>query len=220
MASVRDSGFFEVGQVAEAAEEHHLADAELVADLVMSNPVAWRTFRARFDRLIYRCIGKVMRRFARVVSEDDTQEIYSNVYLALVANDMHKLRSWSPALGSRLSTWLGMIAIHAAYDYLRSLRREPRKEEMSAALGLACESPDPFEMAVDVERAALTSRTLEGFSERDRTFAELYFGEGMTPDEIAQEMNISVKTVYTKKHKIQARLESVLAANERAARAA
>ena len=39
----------------------------------------------------------------------------------------------------------------------------------------------------------------------------------MTPDEIAERMNISVKTVYTKKHKIQARLESVLAAEAQAA---
>jgi DNA-binding CsgD family transcriptional regulator len=33
----------------------------------------------------------------------------------------------------------------------------------------------------------------------------------MEPQEIATTMNISVKTVYSKKHKIQSRLESVLA---------
>lgn len=39
---------------------------------------------------------------------------------------------------------------------------------------------------------------------------ELYFGEGMEPEQIAEVMNISVKTVYSKKHKIQSRLESLL----------
>jgi RNA polymerase sigma-70 factor (ECF subfamily) len=33
----------------------------------------------------------------------------------------------------------------------------------------------------------------------------------MDPQDIAAKMNISVKTVYSKKHKIQSRLESVLA---------
>ncbi|CAN5906357.1 hypothetical protein BH11MYX4_BH11MYX4_31560 [soil metagenome] len=32
----------------------------------------------------------------------------------------------------------------------------------------------------------------------------------MDPQDIATKMNISVKTVYSKKHKIQSRLESVL----------
>jgi RNA polymerase sigma-70 factor, ECF subfamily len=52
---------------------------------------------------------------------------------------------------------------------------------------------------------------MEGFSERDRVFAALYFGEGMQPDEIARSMKISVKTVYSKKHKIQSKLESIVA---------
>jgi RNA polymerase sigma-70 factor (ECF subfamily) len=51
---------------------------------------------------------------------------------------------------------------------------------------------------------------LAEFSEKDRTFAALHFGEGMDPEDIAATMNISVKTVYSKKHKIQSRLESVL----------
>ena len=51
----------------------------------------------------------------------------------------------------------------------------------------------------------------EWFPRKDRAFATLYFAEGMDPAEIAAKMNISVKTVYSKKHKIQSRLESVLA---------
>ena len=56
-----------------------------------------------------------------------------------------------------------------------------------------------------------SARVMAGFSERDRIFAALYFGEGMEPNEIARSMNISVKTVYSKKHKIQSKLESIVA---------
>lgn len=60
------------------------------------------------------------------------------------------------------------------------------------------------------QRAALTSATLRQLSVRDRQFVDLYFAQGMEAEEIAEIMNISVKTVYTKRHKITARLEQML----------
>ena len=38
----------------------------------------------------------------------------------------------------------------------------------------------------------------------------LHFGQGMAPEQVAVEMGISVKTVYTKKHKLRGRLEAML----------
>jgi RNA polymerase sigma-70 factor (ECF subfamily) len=40
----------------------------------------------------------------------------------------------------------------------------------------------------------------------------LYFNRGLDAEQVASAMNISVKTVYSKKHKIRARLESFVAA--------
>jgi RNA polymerase sigma-70 factor, ECF subfamily len=190
--------------------QRDIDDVLLVAHLVASQAAAWQHFRARFDRLIYRSICKVTGRFARVINDEDIAEVYANVYLLLVSNNMQKLRSWSPALGSSLPTWIGMIAIHATYDYLRSLKREPRKEDIAKAARIASPLPDPFEVATCRERAAITSESLASFSERDRTFATLYFSEELSPEEIARTLQISVKTVYSKRHKLQARLQLVL----------
>ena len=70
--------------------------------------------------------------------------------------------------------------------------------------------PDPFERTAEKQRARIAARMLEGFSARDRRFAALYFANGLDPAEVARTLSISVKTVYSKKHKIQSRLESVL----------
>jgi RNA polymerase sigma-70 factor (ECF subfamily) len=51
---------------------------------------------------------------------------------------------------------------------------------------------------------------LEGFSPKDRLFVALYFDQGLDAEEVAQRMSISVKTVYSKKHKIRTRLERLL----------
>lgn len=215
MNDVRESGFY-----ACVALDSFESDDDLIAGMTANDPAAWREFQTRYDRLIMRCITKVTRRFSSIVSQDDVREVYATLYVSLLANDMHKLRSFDPARGNRFSSWIGLLAINAAYDYLRSLKREPQKECISEAMELVCDLPDPFELAAEHERATIAQKTLEDFSEKDRTFAALYFGEGMDPQDIADKMNISVKTVYSKKHKIQSRLESVLTTTEKSRRAA
>ncbi len=206
MKDARESGCFAV-----CLADRFESDEDLIAGMLANDAAAWREFQTRYDRLIMRCITKVTRRFASVVSQDDVREIYATLYVSLLGNDMHKLRTFDPERGNRFSSWIGLLAINAAYDYLRSLRREPQKECITEAMELVCDMPDPFELTSEHERAAIAQKSLADFSEKDRTFAALYFGEGMDPQDIANEMNISVKTVYSKKHKIQSRLESVLA---------
>ena len=55
------------------------------------------------------------------------------------------------------------------------------------------------------------NQALESFSKKDRTFVKLYFVEGLSPEEVAEVMDVSVKTVYSKKHKIRCRLEEAVA---------
>lgn len=204
MSTKRDSGMFVAVQDATA-----WTDEQLLARLVKSQPLAWREFERRYDRLIDRCILKVTRRFSSGVSQDDVREIGGQLRLALLANDMHKLRTFDPERGNRFSSWIGLLAINCAYDYLRSVRREPGKAALTEATDLAAETPDPFEVVAQRQRANIAQQLLESFSARDRAFAALYFGEGLDPNAIAARMKISVKTVYSKKHKIQARLEAM-----------
>jgi RNA polymerase sigma-70 factor (ECF subfamily) len=185
-------------------------DEALVAGLVAKDARAWRELQTRYGRMITRCIAKVTRRFASRVSEEDVREIEATFMVSLFSNDMHKVRSYDRTRGHRFSSWLGMLAINCAYDHLRSVKREPLKEILGDDLDLASELPDPFEATATRERARIASESLAGFSEKDRTFAELYFVEGLEPEAVARVMNISVKTVYSKKHKIQARLEAAL----------
>ena len=75
---------------------------------------------------------------------------------------------------------------------------------------MSTDDASPYEAYELRERAAIATTMLESFSDKDRELMTLYFGEGLEPEVIAERMRISVKTVYTKKHKIQARLEALL----------
>ncbi|HEX3776680.1 MAG TPA: sigma-70 family RNA polymerase sigma factor [Polyangiaceae bacterium] len=187
-----------------------LSDAELVRALLDDEPRAWREFNTRFSRLILSTISRVTTRFRGVVSQEDVREIYATFAVQLLANDKNKLRSFDPERGNKLSTWLGLLASHTAYDFLRSARREPKRAALSEAEDLYSALPDPCESALMRERASLVGRLLADFTAKDRAFIQLYFGEGLAPERVAERLGISVKTVYSKKHKIQARLQALL----------
>jgi RNA polymerase sigma-70 factor, ECF subfamily len=185
-------------------------EALLVEGMIAGREQAWRQFHARYDRLIYRCITKVTGRFSSFINQDDIREIYATLLVQLLSNDMHKLRSFDPERGNRFGSWIGLLAINCAYDYLRSMRREPNRAPMAEAEVLCCDHPSPLEQVEHRQRAGLVASILQEFSAKDQEFVALYFGEGLEPEQIAKRMHISVKTVYSKKHKIQRRLVSLL----------
>ncbi|MGK3993988.1 RNA polymerase sigma factor [Sorangium sp. So ce1024] len=188
-----------------------IAEGALVKEMIAGNERAWRAFHARYDRLVHRCIAGVIARFSAVVAQDDIRDIHATLLMQLLANDMRKLRTFDAGRGTRLSSWIGTLAVRCAYDHLRGARRSPRCAPLDdAAVELPCERPSPQEHAERRERAALVGQVLHDFSDKDREFVALYFGEGLPPEQIAERMQISVKTVYTKRHKIQSRLEAML----------
>jgi RNA polymerase sigma-70 factor (ECF subfamily) len=186
-------------------------ELELLAGLLAGREDAWRAFHGKYDRLIYRCIRKVTHGFVAVVRSEDEREIYANLIVQLLSNDKRKLRSFDPERGSRLGTWLGLLATHAAYDYLRSLRREVPRVPLNEAEAASYEGASPFDQVERKQRSHMVRRMVNTLSAKDQQFVSLYFKRGMSPEAVADAMNISVKTVYSKKHKIQSRLEGIAA---------
>ena len=196
------------------------SDAALVNDMLAGNGPAWRDFHARYDRLIHRCIARVTGRFARSLSPDDVGEICATLRMQLCANDMSKLRSFDADRGRRLSSWIGLLAVNCAYDHLRSIRNEPGRASLEECEDIGADALQPDELYDLKERARLVTEILADFSDKDREFVSLYIGDGLAVEQIAERMNISVKTVYSKKHKIQARIEARLSGLESAMRLA
>lgn len=182
---------------------------ELVERMLAGDELAWREFHDRYRRLIYRCISKVTSHFTSCIGADELRDIYGVFLTQLLSNDMKKLRSFDPTRGNRLGSWIGMLAINCAYDYLRSLRRDSGLAPLSEAEELHWEGMSPQDNLEVKERVRLVNRLLRDFSAKDREFMTLYC-EGWEAEEIADKLQISLKTVYSKKHKIQTRLEAMI----------
>jgi RNA polymerase sigma-70 factor (ECF subfamily) len=187
-------------------------DRELLRWVLRSDARGWTELVRRYRPLIYRCITKVTLKYAPGLGGADLDEIYADVLMQLVRDDMHKLRIYNPARGTKLGSWIGMLSVNAAYDYLRSAGRRPLLDKIDGTLDPHEECDrTPLDQLIEKERWSHLNGLLAEFSAKDRTFVELYYQKGLEADEIAAEMQISLKTVYSKKHKIQTRLESGLA---------
>lgn len=187
-----------------------LDETQLLNRMLLRDGNAWREFHGRYDRLIFRCIHKVTGRFPGSITSEDVREIYAMFLLSLNKRNMHKLRTFDPERGNKLSSWVGMLATNCAWDYLRGVARRPQTTTLADAEQIGSASDSPYEELLVKERWAVVNAVLQQFSSKDQQFVRLYFMEGMPAEEIAEEMGISVKTVYSKKHKIRCRLQKAL----------
>lgn len=187
------------------------SDRDLLRCVLRSDARGWTELVRRFRPLIYRCITKVTLKYSPSLGSADLDEIYADVMMQLVHNNMHKLRIYNPARGTKLGSWIGMISVNAAYDFLRSAGRRPLLDKVDGNLDPHEEADrTPLDLLIEKERWGHLNGLLSDFTEKDRMFVELYYQKGMEADEIAAEMQISLKTVYSKKHKIRAHLRRCL----------
>ena len=136
-------------------------DLELLPRLLAKEGKAWREFHSRFDRLVYRCIHKVTNRFRNSVSDDDVQDIFAQFLVRITAKDFRKLCQFSPDRGTKLGTWLGMIATNVAWDHLRSVSRRPQCIEISDVHDQAAIASGPL-------TRSLPARPVASFTPRSR----------------------------------------------------
>jgi RNA polymerase sigma-70 factor (ECF subfamily) len=182
-------------------------DHELLCRVLDHQSDAWTELLRRYRCLIHRCISKATGRVGAQLCPDDQDEIFCELCMNLLRDDMRKLRAYDPTRGVKLSTWLGLLSINTAYDHLRRRARFPMLAPGEDTVPeRAADGPSPLEQLLSKERHGFLGQLVTRLSARDRDFVHLYFVQGMDAELIASTMNISVKTVYTKKHKISARL--------------
>jgi RNA polymerase sigma-70 factor (ECF subfamily) len=194
-----------------SAKPSEWTDRDLLARVLRSDERAWGELVRRYRSLVYRCITKVTGKYASSMGGSDADEVYAEVLMQLLRDDMHKLRMYDPTRGTKLGSWIGMIAVNAAYDYLRSFGKRPLLDRVDGNLDPHEECDrTPLDLLLEKERWTHFNDLLTDFTDKDRTFLDLYYARGLEAEEVAEEMQISLKTVYSKKHKIRTHLKRCL----------
>jgi len=190
-----------------------LDEATLIPNLLNDDERAWRTFHELYSSRLQGAISRVTRRFPQLTGTDHVDEIYGALCLRLLSDDKRRLRSFDPDRGTPLGAWLCALARNSAHDFLRHRQRQPwlgRLADDGSEIEPRSDAPDAFSVYATRQEAERLEQLLSTLSERDQEFMRAYL-DGLEPEEIAGQLGISVSTVYSKKHKILARLENALA---------
>lgn len=182
------------------------SDEQVLADVLRRDPRAFDMLLQRYRALLFRCITRITGRYERVLCAEDAEEIFAEVCVLLWADDLRRLRAYDPTRGMKLGSWLGLIATHATYDHLRRIARRPPHDDLLAVPERAGHEPDALDCLLGAERHRQLGSLTRELSRRDRDFVALYFNDDESPETVARALQISVKTVYSKKNKITTRL--------------
>jgi len=192
------------------ARFRQMSDVDLLEHVLNGDEAGWNAFFRRFRGLILSCALKVAARSGVYLGSDDLMDVLGDVSLNLVARDYRRLRLYRVDGGCTVATWIGVIATSTAKDFLRRARRQRHEPTAEAELDrMPCPTVGPDEQIHDQERRAFVDGALSDLSPRDQKFVELYFAEAMAPEAIAEQMGVSVATVYSKKAKIKTRLSAM-----------
>ena len=178
-------------------------DAELLERVLSRDPRGWPEMLSRFEKLIW----YVLTKFGRTFSEDDREEIYHNVIIELLRDDMHVLRVYDPSR-AKLSHYITLHTQWKIGKFRRDAKRlHPLGEEDDAANDASEHVADSVVDQI-VSRNAIEhiDRFVGTMKAKDRQFFDLHYRQGIEARKIAKIMGVSFQAVYLRKYKLEARL--------------
>jgi RNA polymerase sigma factor (sigma-70 family) len=205
------SGIAVSGSQGNSVEETELLRGLLQAGSRVERDRLWTAFARRYERLLASCVIKVLRRYGATFCRDDLDDLVNDVWVTLLRDDMRKLRQYDATRGFRIASFLGMVATNATIDHLRTRAAEaaPLDESLEDVVSLRAEPPrDPLEWR---EEAALAQAALNRLSGQDRDFVLWCFRDEQSPEELARALGVSTNTVYSRKFKVRAKLQRIVA---------
>jgi RNA polymerase sigma-70 factor (ECF subfamily) len=190
----------------------------LVEGLRSGLEAAYETLIERFERPVFSLIGRLMD------DPSDAADVVQEVFLKIFRN-IGSFRG-----DSSLKTWVYRIAVNEARNHRRWFSRHRRQEVgLDAECGevgcyedcLPDPGPSPFEYALDHETQALIEEALSQVNPKFRVALVLREIEGLSYEEIAEILDVSLGTVKSRilrgrdalKKQLASRLEPASAPN-------
>jgi RNA polymerase sigma-70 factor (ECF subfamily) len=190
-------------------------DRQLIDQCVAGNRYAAERFVRTYSDLIYRSIQQILRsKNVRFVTQD-LEDFHHDVFLKLFENRCRKLSQYQGRNGCSLKTWLRVVGVRIVLNHLRNNRIESlRKRPFKRSLDRVSELGDGHESALlqleKKERQKQLEECVRRLSRKERQVFKMGLIKGLSSDEIAADMNLSIQNVYTIKHRAIKKLKEML----------
>lgn len=167
-------------------------DRNLLQRCLAEEPGAWRDFVDRFIGLFIHVVNHTAAARSVRLQPDDIDDLCSDVFLALLADDYRALRRFRGQ--SSLATYLTVVS-------RRVIVREMIRRRMAEALGHVQghqSSVEQAHAALDLQRvdnSEQIERMLQGLSDREASIVRQFHLEGRSYSEISVSVGVPENTI-------------------------
>ena len=97
-------------------------DKQLIKQCINGGSGAWQEFVDAFGAAVYDAARYTLRRVLGYAQEEDIENVYQAVFLALCDKDYHRLRSFQGR--STFRTWVTSVTTRFGLNYIRTEKRK------------------------------------------------------------------------------------------------
>ncbi len=164
-------------------------DLEFVQRCVKGDKHSWDEFLNKYSRLIYNYIHNVLNAKGYTSSQDQSQDIFQEIFCSLIKDNFKKLRSFKARNGCSLASWLRQVTINFTIDYTRKIKPtvsidEETDDDLALKDILADDSPNISDTLSHEERLKDLKDCVAGLNRDDKYFLELHINRGLTLEEL------------------------------------
>ena len=186
-------------------------DLEFVQRCVKGDKPAWSEFVIKYSRLIYNYIYSVLKVKGSILTQENINDLFQEIFLALVKDNFKKLRSFKAKNGCSLASWLRQVTINYTIDYLRRGKPvisldEENDDELNLKDTLADDAIPVTEAFADKERLVQLKDCIEKLDTEDKYFIELHINQGLSLEELKGIFRISRGAIDMRKARLIDRL--------------
>ena len=191
-----------------------LSEKELLNACIVGNKEAWDAFVEKYTNLIYHTINKILKTYYADYLYQDSSDIHNNVFLSLMENDYRKLRQYEGRNGCTVSSWLMVVTTNFTLNIIKRQKSyipidDATGDSMGVIEKISNPQPQPEEELTDVEYGKILKELIKGLNTNDMLFLKLYYEKELPPEEIAEILNLTVSTVYSKKNRVREKLKKI-----------
>jgi RNA polymerase sigma factor (sigma-70 family) len=194
------------------------ADRQILKGCISGEKKAREEFVIRFSNPVYQCIQFTLKAKNISFSQQDLEDLHNTVFLNFFDKRCKKLRQYRGKNGCSVFSWIRLITVRTAIDYIRKAGRDVivRASEEFNFDNLPDLVHDGFEPLARMEKAEQKEQLMEGLEAlmpRDRLFLQLHCLHGVSIQKVADMLQISENNAYSLKHRAIDRLKSKIAGN-------
>jgi RNA polymerase sigma-70 factor (ECF subfamily) len=167
-------------------------ERELVDRCIRGEAGAWERLVDQFGPAVYDAARFTLRRVLGSAQDEDVENVYQAVLLALCDKNAHRLRIFQGR--SSLKTWMTSVTARFSLNYIRT---EKRKGSLKyAALDeSAGDLPDRAFLDGDPEDRERLHVALEKIPSREKLLLKLFYFDGLSYRSIAEVLKMPINSI-------------------------